>query len=1254
MPSTFTFTSGRLEGSGHINTADGAFLMLQTNYTMDFSGTVNDLRIHSGYNNTISLSQNLTVLDTLYLTAVNKMQGDTLKVQGDILSNTASNNISFIKAVGTNNQTIDGTGNIKSFAYGKPAGNLTVASGFGTITTFNISDYTYDVDGSSVTATNFYVEDGATLKGTGTLTGKLTVLNGGTLNTGNSAGCLSVTDRFTLSAGSKLISELGGSTACTGYDQLQVGERAYLYGDLEVSLIGGYQPTSSTLHDIITATTAVHNTFASVTTPVGYNATPTYNSTSVQLSLFSNAVDIEVGTDSVCIGENVTVPVNVSNANGVGSFSFRIDFDNTELQLVSNSNNHTHLGNGNFQITDAATANAGGYVTFSWFDGSGVSGKDFGDSKLLDLTFTTLKSGNLDLTWNTSGSNGDITDGLGTAKTANFKDSLAYAYALPTVTLSADDTSVCVGETITFTAGGGTSYEFLVNGVSQGAASATNTFASNTFVNGDEVVVYVTNENGCIDSSAAIAVTIYALPTPTLSADDASVCIGETITFTAGGGVAYEFFVNGGSQGAASATNTFATNSLADGDNVTVEVTNANGCQATSSPVNVTIYALPTPTLTSSDANNEICAGDQVVFTAGGGVEYQFYVNGVAVTANYNNVNTYTTSSLANGDEVDVYVKNANGCIDSSAAIVTTVHALPTPTLTSSDADNLICTGDAVTFTAGGGITYEFLLNETSTGAASATNTYNTSSLADGDAVRVVVTNANGCMDTSSAITTTVAAIPTAQTVNGGGDYCPSAGGTVIGLDGSETGMTYELRLGGAVVETIAGTGSAINFTGVTTTSTTGETYTVTAFNNTNNACTFTMTGTATVTLTCFDVTVNLIYDNGQNQGLKNTTVKLFNSGGTEVGNGTTDNSGQVTIQNITNGTGYYIEADLASKPHGGINATDALLITLDFANFINLTGMKDRAADVDGSGMGNANDALQVNRRYVGNPYTFSADWLHDNDATNAFSVSGANVNMTSLVLAYGDVNGSYDVSGLSNGSKTNINFYNEGEIIAEENTTIEIPFFTKQPLQTGAVSLVVSYPYDVFDIEKVTMNSENVTNLLYEVNDGRLRLTWFNIAPMDLNANEAIFTITAKVHEDLTAAHGWTPTITFGDETELADGTGNVIENVTITVPTIVLPQQTKLHRTNTFSQLIYPNPAVRETTLEYNLINDAQVTIELYDAVGRQVSVLAQENQSAGIYQLLINTSELQGGVYKIRTIVKEGDQVQAYTKQLLIAK
>jgi len=90
-------------------------------------------------------------------------------------------------------------------------------------------------------------------------------------------------------------------------------------------------------------------------------------------------------------------------------------------------------------------------------------------------------------------------------------------------------------------------------------------------------------------------------------------------------------------------------------------ITNCSGGNnVISSAANLTVNALPIPTLISSDADNVFCSGTSITFTTGGGTGYNFRVGGISVQNGA--LATYTTSTLTNGQVVDVIVTNAVGC----------------------------------------------------------------------------------------------------------------------------------------------------------------------------------------------------------------------------------------------------------------------------------------------------------------------------------------------------------------------------------------------------------------------------------------------------------------------------------------------------------------------------------------------------------------------------------------------------------------
>jgi hypothetical protein len=79
-------------------------------------------------------------------------------------------------------------------------------------------------------------------------------------------------------------------------------------------------------------------------------------------------------------------------------------------------------------------------------------------------------------------------------------------------------------------------------------------------------------------------------------------------------------------------------------------------------------------------------------------------------------------------------------------------------------------------------------------------------------------------------------------------------------------------------------------------------------------------------------------------------------------------------------------------------------------------------------------------------------------------------------------------------------------------------------------------------------------------------------------------------------------------------------------------------------------YPNPFNPNTTIKYELPGASQVSLSVFDILGRQVSVLVNERRAAGVYEVKFDGSALASGVYFYR--LQTGSFVD--TKRLLLLK
>jgi hypothetical protein len=60
-------------------------------------------------------------------------------------------------------------------------------------------------------------------------------------------------------------------------------------------------------------------------------------------------------------------------------------------------------------------------------------------------------------------------------------------------------------------------------------------------------------------------------------------------------------------------------------------------------------------------------------------------------------------------------------------------------------------------------------------------------------------------------------------------------------------------------------------------------------------------------------------------------------------------------------------------------------------------------------------------------------------------------------------------------------------------------------------------------------------------------------------------------------------------------------------------------------------FPNPCSQSTTIQYKISDRQSVKLKVYDAKGKQIANLIDENQSGGSYSVNLDTSGLSAGVY-----------------------
>ncbi|MBL0048769.1 MAG: gliding motility-associated C-terminal domain-containing protein [Bacteroidetes bacterium] len=175
---------------------------------------------------------------------------------------------------------------------------------------------------------------------------------------------------------------------------------------------------------------------------------------------------------------------------------------------------------------------------------------------------------------------------------------------------------------------------------------------------------------------------------------------------------------------------------------VTLQGTNGCGTFTLTKPGYITVSSIPVPQISPS-APQAFCPGDSVLLSSTVGAGYQWKLNNV-------NIPGATQQTLWAKTPGSYSVKIGSGnCTNTSPPVTVSLSALPTATI-SANGPTTICTGGTSSLSAGSGFnSYAWLFNN----ALLSGETASTLSVSNPGNYTVIVTNSNGCKDTSLATT---------------------------------------------------------------------------------------------------------------------------------------------------------------------------------------------------------------------------------------------------------------------------------------------------------------------------------------------------------------------------------------------------------------------------------------------------------------------------------------------------------------------
>lgn len=424
-----------------------------------------------------------------------------------------------------------------------------------------------------------------------------------------------------------------------------------------------------------------------VTVSQGANCSSTSSATNVNIIAAPSAIITPAGSTSICQGSSVVLNANTGagltyqwqiggatianatqssyTANAVGNYTVVVTntgactTTSSAVQVTVNPapvatvtpNGPTTFCIGGTVLLQASSGNG---FTYQWLNnGNPIPG-------VVNNVFNVSQSGNYSVI---------VTDqNTCTATSSAINVNVAGVQAEITYT---GQPAVCDGNALVLNANqdAGLSYQWQNNGNAM-TGETQNSFTAT--VAGNYSVV-VTDLNNCSSTSTAVIVTVGSSPSvPVVTPDGPTdFCMGDDVNlnYSQVAGITYSWTsegnpISGGTQGSLNVTLT---------GNYLLQAVNAANCAATSNPIAVNVYSLPTPTLTLS--TDEVCNKQTSITLSGGSPAGGVYSgNGV-------NIDIFTSPDVAGSVDITYTYTDEKGCVGQAVDQINVIDCTTIPDL---------------------------------------------------------------------------------------------------------------------------------------------------------------------------------------------------------------------------------------------------------------------------------------------------------------------------------------------------------------------------------------------------------------------------------------------------------------------------------------------------------------------------------------------------------------------------------------------
>jgi hypothetical protein len=339
-------------------------------------------------------------------------------------------------------------------------------------------------------------------------------------------------------------------------------------------------------------------------------------------------------------------------------------------------------------------------------------------------------------------------------------------------------------------------------------------------------------------------------------------------------------------------------------------------------------------------------------------------------------------------------------------------------------------------------------------------------------------------------------------------------------------------------------------------------------------------------------------------------------------------------IPNITTSVNYKVKLDVYDDFKNTNNFTlpdykaialgdfapqDGVLDARDLANFVYMWSSKDSSKAVDFAPYDGTFPFIKVkgdNKLNVDDLLAFVNNWIYAIEYTlpkkNQFNLEASDIERTKITFRMGENKFNFPIN------------YKEKDILA--------------------ITAIINYPTDVFEFDSLSVAGLSKDNGLSFVKiDSLTGLSKIDFAELydGLKGNYSI-AANIKCNFDKISKKDSLSIRYFG-----VKANGEKVFDKTTVYTLNEIPAKYNLYQN-------YPNPFNPTTTIEYDLPEKTKVALSVYDILGREVTVLVNEEQEIGTYRIMFDAAKIRNGLASGVYLLRMSTNNYKITKKMLLLK